>query len=125
MKYTRILLKLSGEALMGDQRGGIDPAVVSMIATQVKEIREMGVEVALVIGGEAGRGARAPRRADCASCAAGEVSASVFDRYRVPLYRQASCKPYIIAAMIFLSKVTDPTEALRNLEKRGAARNRL
>jgi len=51
MKYTRILLKLSGEALMGDQRGGIDPAVVSMIATQVKEIREMGVEVALVIGG--------------------------------------------------------------------------
>ncbi len=59
------------------------------------------------------------------SCAAGEVAASVFDRYRVPLYRQASCKPYVIAAMIFLSKVTDPSEALRNLEKRGAARNRL
>ncbi len=51
MKYPRILLKLSGEALMGDQNGGIDPAVISMIADQVKVIRELGVEVALVIGG--------------------------------------------------------------------------
>ncbi|MFZ4513957.1 MAG: uridine monophosphate kinase, partial [Geothrix sp.] len=51
MKYKRILLKLSGEALMGDQKNGIDPAVVSMIADQVKAIRESGVEVSLVIGG--------------------------------------------------------------------------
>jgi uridylate kinase len=51
MKYRRILLKLSGEALMGSQAGGIDPTVVSMIADQVKEIREQGVEVGLVIGG--------------------------------------------------------------------------
>ena len=51
MKYQRILLKLSGEALMGAQNGGIDPAVVNMIADQVKEIRTLGVEVALVIGG--------------------------------------------------------------------------
>ncbi|HWQ09527.1 MAG TPA: hypothetical protein VN436_10480, partial [Holophaga sp.] len=51
MKYQRILLKLSGEALMGEQNGGIDPAVVNMIANQVKEIRALEVEVALVIGG--------------------------------------------------------------------------
>ncbi len=51
MKYKRILLKLSGEALMGEQGHGIDPAVVSPIADQVKAIREMGVEVGLVIGG--------------------------------------------------------------------------
>ncbi len=51
MKYQRILLKLSGEALMGAQKGGIDPAVVSMIAAQVKEIRALGVDVGLVIGG--------------------------------------------------------------------------
>ena len=51
MKYKRILLKLSGEALMGEQGHGIDPAVVSSIADQVKAIREMGVEVGLVIGG--------------------------------------------------------------------------
>ena len=51
MKYQRILLKLSGEALMGSQNGGIDPAVVNMIADQVKEIRALDVEIALVIGG--------------------------------------------------------------------------
>jgi uridylate kinase len=51
MKYKRILLKLSGEALMGEQSGGIDPLVVAMIADQVKAIRELGVETALVIGG--------------------------------------------------------------------------
>jgi uridylate kinase len=51
MKYQRILLKLSGEALMGEQNFGIDPAVVNMIADQVKEIRGLGVEVGLVIGG--------------------------------------------------------------------------
>jgi len=48
------------------------------------------------------------------SCQQGEVSASVFDRYRVPLYKQASYKPYIIAAMIFLSKVSNPAEWLDN-----------
>jgi hypothetical protein len=40
----------------------------------------------------------------------------VFDRYRVPLYKQASFKPYIIAAMIFLSKVKDPVSALMALD---------
>ena len=46
------------------------------------------------------------------SCEAGEVAASVFDRYRVPLYKQAGYKPYIIAAMIYLSKVKDPAGVL-------------
>lgn len=49
------------------------------------------------------------------SCAEGEVDASVFDRYRVPLYKQASFKPYIIAAMIFLQKVKDPAAKLEEL----------
>ncbi|MBK8791582.1 MAG: UMP kinase [Holophaga sp.] len=51
MKFKRILLKLSGEALMGEQKGGIDPEVVTMVANQVISIRELGVEVGLVIGG--------------------------------------------------------------------------
>jgi knotted carbamoyltransferase YgeW len=42
------------------------------------------------------------------SCETGEVAAAVFDRYRVPLYREASYKPYIIAAMILLSKIKNP-----------------
>ena len=56
------------------------------------------------------------------SCAEGEVDNSVFDRYIEPLYKQASFKPYIIAAMIFLSKVKDPVAALREMEKRGEKR---
>ncbi len=50
------------------------------------------------------------------SCKEGEVDNSVFDRYRVPLYKQASFKPYIIAAMIFLAKVKDPVKTLMALD---------
>ena len=50
------------------------------------------------------------------SCKEGEVENSVFDRYRVPLYKEASFKPYVIAAMIFLAKVKDPQEMLQRLE---------
>ena len=57
------------------------------------------------------------------SCEAGEVAASVFDRYRDPLYKQASFKPYIIAAMIFLAKVKDPAAKLIELEKRAMPRH--
>ncbi len=49
------------------------------------------------------------------SCEKGEVEKSVFDKYRIPLYREASYKPYIIAAMIFLSRIKNPTEILREL----------
>jgi uridylate kinase len=49
--YKRVLLKLSGEALMGSQTYGIDPAVATQIATDVAEIQSMGVELAIVIGG--------------------------------------------------------------------------
>src|SRR3977135_8029 len=49
--YKRILLKLSGEALMGSQTYGIDPAVATQIAKDVAEIQGMGVETAIVIGG--------------------------------------------------------------------------
>ena len=50
------------------------------------------------------------------SCPEGEVDNSVFERYLVPLYKQASYKPYIIAAMIFMSKVKDPVNCLLALD---------
>lgn len=50
------------------------------------------------------------------SCEVGEVDASVFDRYRKPLYKEASYKPYAIASMIFLSKIKNPQEVLAKLE---------
>jgi uridylate kinase len=49
--YNRILLKLSGEALMGDRQFGVDPGVATRIASDVAEIRGLGVETAIVIGG--------------------------------------------------------------------------
>src|SRR2546425_5835921 len=50
-KYKRVLLKLSGEALMGDHGFGIDPHIVLRIANEIKDIHSLGVEVAVVIGG--------------------------------------------------------------------------
>ena len=50
-KYKRVLLKLSGEALQGSGQYGIDPKVVDNIAEQLKEVRSLGVELAIVIGG--------------------------------------------------------------------------
>lgn len=50
-KFKRILLKLSGEALMGHQQFGIDPQILRIFALEVKEIYEMGVEIGIVIGG--------------------------------------------------------------------------
>ena len=49
------------------------------------------------------------------SCKEGEVVASVFERYRIPMYKEASYKPYIIAAMIFLSKMKNPAATLTEL----------
>ncbi len=51
MKYKRILLKLSGESLMGDKRYGIDESYLAVYATQIAEIHKMGIEIGIVIGG--------------------------------------------------------------------------
>ena len=56
------------------------------------------------------------------SCVHGEVEATVFDRYRDPLYMEASYKPYIIAAMIFMAKVKNPQATLKALEEKSTAR---
>lgn len=51
MKYKRILLKLSGEALLGSHQYGIDPKIANMIAKQVKKVAELGMQIGVVIGG--------------------------------------------------------------------------
>ncbi|MGI9860400.1 UMP kinase [Moorella naiadis] len=50
-KYKRVILKISGEALAGNQGFGIEQDVITSIASQIKEIRELGVDVAIVVGG--------------------------------------------------------------------------
>ena len=49
--YKRVLLKLSGEALMGDFDYGIDPKVINRIASEVSQVKDLGIQIALVIGG--------------------------------------------------------------------------
>jgi len=51
VKYKRVLLKLSGESLMGDQQYGIDPVRLSEYASQIKEAADLGVQIGIVIGG--------------------------------------------------------------------------
>ena len=51
MKYKRILLKLSGESLMGEQEYGISPEMLSQYASEIKQAKELGTEIAIVIGG--------------------------------------------------------------------------
>jgi uridylate kinase len=50
-RYRRVLLKLSGEGLMGEREYGLDPAMVGMVAQEIKEVHGMGVQICLVIGG--------------------------------------------------------------------------
>jgi uridylate kinase len=50
-RFKRVLLKLSGEALMGDAGYGIDPAIIEDLAAQIRTVRDAGIEVAIVVGG--------------------------------------------------------------------------
>ena len=49
--YKRILLKLSGEALMGDDAFGVNPETINKIVNEIKVVKSLGVEIAIVIGG--------------------------------------------------------------------------
>jgi len=51
MKYKRILLKLSGEALTGDKKNGIDPEILLKYSEEIKKVYDLGIEIAIVIGG--------------------------------------------------------------------------
>ncbi|MBI5181268.1 MAG: UMP kinase [Nitrospirae bacterium] len=51
IRYKRILLKISGEALMGDKGYGIDPVVINTVANEIKEVYKLGIQIAVVIGG--------------------------------------------------------------------------
>ena len=57
------------------------------------------------------------------SCAQGEVSGDVFERYRIPTYKQAGFKPFVISALIFLTRIQNPVEILSRLISRGTSRS--
>ncbi|MBY7147017.1 UMP kinase, partial [Levilactobacillus brevis] len=51
VKYKRIMLKLSGEALAGDKGFGINPPVIKTVAEEVKDVYNLGIQIAIVVGG--------------------------------------------------------------------------
>jgi len=111
-RYRRVLLKLSGEALMGDQGHGLDPKIVARLAAEVKSVHALGAEVCLVIGGGnifrglAGAAQGMERAtADYMGMLATVINSlamqSALERQQVPtrvlsaISMQAVCEPYI------------------------------
>ncbi|MCJ7481814.1 MAG: UMP kinase [Thermodesulfovibrionales bacterium] len=122
MKYKRILLKISGEAMMGDQAYGVDPATVDFIAKEIKDAVSMGVEVAIVIGGgNIFRGVEASMRGiERASADYMGMLATVINALALQNYLEKYGVPTRVQSAIEMKELAEPyirRKAIRHLEK--------
>lgn len=122
LRYKRVMLKLSGEALMGDQHYGIDPSMVAYIADQVAELQRMGVEVATVIGGgNIWRGVSAARQGmDRATADYMGMLATVINALALQDALESLGVFTRVQSAITMSEVAEPyirRRAIRHLEK--------
>jgi uridylate kinase len=121
-QYGRVLLKLSGEALMGDRQYGVDPEVIRAIAGQVAEARAAGIEVAIVVGGgNIFRGlAAAARGMDRATGDYMGMLATVMNGLALQdALEQVDCATRVMSA-IAMNEICEPyirRRAVRHLEK--------
>jgi uridylate kinase len=120
--YKRVLLKLSGEALMGQQGLGIDPDVVENVAVEVKEVQSLGVEVGIVIGGgNIFRGLSASARGmDRVSADYMGMLATVINAMALQDYLERHGVYTRVLTAIKMEEVAEPfirRRALRHLEK--------
>ena len=120
--YKRILLKLSGEALMGEQSYGIDPAVATQIAKDVSEIQGLGVETAIVIGGgNIFRGVAASARGmDRATADYMGMLATIINALALQDALEQQSVPTRVVTAIEMRAVAEPfirRRAIRHLEK--------
>jgi uridylate kinase len=120
--YRRVLLKLSGEALMGEQQFGIDPAVATQIAKDIKEIQELGVQTGVVIGGgNIFRGLAASAKGmDRATADYMGMLATVMNSLALQDALEHVGVPTRVAAAIEMRAVAEPfirRRAVRHLEK--------
>ncbi len=121
-RYRRVLLKLSGEALMGERAYGVDPGVTRMIATQVADARATGAEVAIVVGGgNIFRGLEAAARGmDRATGDYIGMLATVMNGLALQdALEQADCPTRVMSA-IAINEICEPyirRRAIRHLEK--------
>jgi uridylate kinase len=122
LPYKRILLKLSGEALMGEQNYGIDPAVATQIAKDIREIQTMGVETAIVIGGgNIFRGVAASARGmDRATADYMGMLATIINALALQDALEQNGVPTRVVTAIEMRAVAEPfirRKAIRHLEK--------
>jgi uridylate kinase len=120
--YARILLKLSGEALMGEQGFGIDPAVASQVASDIAEVHAHGVQVAVVIGGgNIFRGVAASARGmDRATADYMGMLATVINGLALQDAIESKDVPTRVVTAIEMRAVAEPfirRRAIRHLEK--------
>ena len=122
MQYKRILLKLSGESLMGERTNGIDPKKIDLYASEIRQIVNLGIEVAIVIGGgnifrgvaAAGNGmdrVQADYMGMLATCINGMALQSALEEYKIPTRLQTAIKIEAIAEPYIKRR------AVRHLEK--------
>jgi len=122
LKYRRVLLKLSGEALAGEQKTGIDPATVKRICAEIGLVLDMGLEVALVIGGgNIFRGLSASARGmDRSSADYMGMLATVLNALAVQDVLEKLHHPTRVLSAIAMQEICEPyirRRALRHLEK--------
>jgi uridylate kinase len=121
-RYRRILLKLSGEALLGDRQYGVDPAVCAFIARQVAAVRASGVEVGIVVGGgNIFRGmAAAAQGMDRATGDYIGMLATVMNGLALQDAVERSGTPTRVMSAIAMNEIAEPyirRRAVRHLEK--------
>jgi uridylate kinase len=122
LKYKRILLKISGEAMMGDQAYGIDPSTVDFMAKEIKDAVSMGVEVAIVIGGgNIFRGVEASMKGiERASADYMGMLATVINALALQNYLEKYSIPTRVQSAIEMKELAEPyirRKAIRHLEK--------
>jgi len=122
LKYKRILLKISGEAMMGDQAYGVDPATVDFIAKEIKDAVSMGVEIAIVIGGgNIFRGVEASMKGiERASADYMGMLATVINALALQNYLEKYGVPTRVQSAIEMKELAEPyirRKAIRHLEK--------
>ena len=122
LKYKRVLLKLSGEALAGEKQIGIDPHTVSKICAEIADVVDMGLEVALVIGGgNIFRGLSASAEGmDRSSADYMGMLATVLNALAVQDALEKTGHPTRVLSAIAMQEVCEPyvrRRAMRHLEK--------
>ncbi len=122
VRYRRILLKLSGEALLGERQYGVDPAVCAFIARQISEVRSTGVEIGIVVGGgNIFRGmAAAARGMDRATGDYIGMLATVMNGLALQDAIERAGMPVRVMSAIAMNEIAEPyirRRAVRHLEK--------